>query len=147
MHVRIRELLDHLQAHHARLIAAVDQVPPALRETRLAPDRWSIADVVQHVAKVNTLIAQTVADRVATARAEGVGADPATSPLLPTLDHAPIVDRTTPISAPAVVRPDEVLDAAAALERFHAANAALEKAIRSADGVDLSNVMIQHPVF
>jgi len=147
MHTRIRELLDHLETHQAALLAAVDRVPPALRDARPGPDRWSVADVIQHVAKVNGLIAQTVADRVAAARAEGVGPDPDTSPLLPMFDDAPIVDRTTQITAPPVVRPDEALSAAGALDRFRAANAALAASVQAADGVDLSVVMIQHPVF
>ena len=67
-HPRIQELLNHLQRQHGGLLQAIDQVPPPLRDRRPALDRWSVADVMQHLALVEGRLARTLGDRVTLAR-------------------------------------------------------------------------------
>ena len=44
----------------AALRAAVDVVPESKRTTRSAPDRWSVAEILEHVAIVNSRIAAMI---------------------------------------------------------------------------------------
>jgi hypothetical protein len=50
MHPRTRELLEYLDAQRAVLRDAFDAVPPELQNTAPAPDRWSAAANVEHLA-------------------------------------------------------------------------------------------------
>ena len=56
MHPRTEELLTHLEETRAALHAAVDAVPSSLRETRPAADRWSVAEVLEHLGRVEEQI-------------------------------------------------------------------------------------------
>jgi hypothetical protein len=49
MHPRTEELLGQLDESRGVLRAAVDSVPSSLHETRPGPDRWSVADVLEHL--------------------------------------------------------------------------------------------------
>jgi hypothetical protein len=60
MHTRTRELLDYLELQRAVLRGACESVPPALRDRPHAPDRWSAAGVVEHLA-ILEIAADTVA--------------------------------------------------------------------------------------
>jgi hypothetical protein len=57
MHSRTRELLDYLESQRAVLRDAFEAVPPALRDRPPAPDRWSTAGVVEHLAILEQRIA------------------------------------------------------------------------------------------
>jgi hypothetical protein len=58
MHPRIHELLEQLEHRHMQLRRTVEAVPVALRSRRPAPDRWSAAEVVDHIAIVEEQILQ-----------------------------------------------------------------------------------------
>jgi DinB superfamily len=61
LHPRIHELLDYLERQHAKLLQAIDLIPAPLRGRRPAPDRWSVADVMQHLALVEGRLARSAA--------------------------------------------------------------------------------------
>ena len=147
MHPRLKELLDNLDQHHDALLAEIERVPLALRTTRPAPDRWSVAEVVEHLAIVAGGIAKRIADKAAAARADGIGPDPETSSMVGTIDTGRILDRTERITAPTQVVPQRQLDEAAARARLDAAHGALRDVIRASDGVDLTKVSMPHRIF
>jgi len=64
MHPRTEELLRHLDANRAVLHAAVDAVPPALRERKPGPDRWSVAETLEHLSRVEEGITRLLALRL-----------------------------------------------------------------------------------
>ncbi len=146
MHPRTRELLDYLDQQHAALRAAFGAVPVEARERRPAAHRWSAAQVVEHVAIVEQRVAGLLASRIAEGRSARIGPDTSTEPILPTIDLARVVDRTTRVSAPETARPrgmraDEAWNA---LER---AGALLRGAITDGDGLALGIVAAPHPLF
>jgi uncharacterized damage-inducible protein DinB len=61
MHPRIQELLTYLDDARAALLAAVSEAPPAILTERPGEDRWSIADVLEHLAIVERRTATTAA--------------------------------------------------------------------------------------
>lgn len=143
MHPRISELLRYLDEQAAALRAAFDAVPPERRAARPAPDRWSPAEVVHHVALIERRVTQRLRALVEQARALPPETD--ASPLLATLGTARVLDRTRRIAAPEVGEPRDT-DAARVWDEFDGARAALRELVRSADGLALGAVSAPHPV-
>jgi len=148
MHPRIVELLKHLDTHHADFRKAFETVPKDRRNVRSAPDRWSAANVVEHVAIVNGRVAGRFAKQIAEARAAGHAAESAADPILPTIDLTRVLDRSPErrIQAPDPIQPTG-LDADAAWSALEQSNAALRDALASGDGLALGTLMAPHPLF
>ncbi|HEX5438521.1 MAG TPA: DinB family protein [Gemmatimonadaceae bacterium] len=147
MHPRIQELLDYLTRCRTDLRAAVDSVPAALRERRPAPERWSVAEVLEHLAIVEGRITDSFTERVAAARAEGLGPDAETAPVVPTLDVAFVLDRTNRIVADKASRPSGESDAGTACAALEQSRERLKAALLRVDGLALGSVSSPHPVF
>ncbi len=145
MHPRLAEVLNYLISARGHLESAIASVPPARRGVRPAPARWSVANVIQHLALTEAGIARMFAKRVAQARAAGVGPDPETTTILWTLDVHRVIDRGTRIEAPAPIVPADV-DPDEAARAFDAAHRTLASAIAAADGLALGEIAHPHPI-
>ena len=64
MHPRIAEVLTYLDTNRAALERTLKEVPPASRERRPASERWSVAEVIQHLALVEGRITELLASRI-----------------------------------------------------------------------------------
>jgi len=146
MHPRIAETLNYLDTERGELHDAVELVPPALREQQPGPDRWSVAQVLQHLTLIENRIAKLVGKRIAGARAEGLGPELETSPILNTRHAAKIADRSFRVTAPEEIRPPSDVDAASAWTALEQSRETLRAAVLSGDGLALSEVMHPHPV-
>jgi hypothetical protein len=146
MHARTLELLDYLDRQRHVLRVAVLAVPASLRDRSLAAERWSTAGVIEHLALVETRLAARLSERIAAVRAEGVGPELDTSPILTSLHLVHLLDRTTRMSAAAVVQPtgQPAESAWAALEQ---AGEAIRDALRAGDGLALGSVFMPSPRF
>ncbi|HEY4322183.1 MAG TPA: DinB family protein [Gemmatimonadales bacterium] len=147
MHPRLTELLAHLDGEHRYLHDAIARGAPADRLLRPGPDRWSVAEVIEHVAIVEGRVGTLIATQVDQARGRGIGPDPDLSPILPTLGLEQVARREEKISASAPVIPRDVVDADAPTARLDAAYQALITAVRASDGVNLAEITVSHPVF
>src|SRR5262245_47353232 len=107
-----RELLVYLDEQRSVLKLAFDSVPPELRERQPAPERWSAANIVEHLAIVETRIAKILSERIEEERT-GLSAETNTGPILPTIDYQKVYDRSTRVKAPEAAIPTG-LDAASA---------------------------------
>ncbi len=103
MHPRIQELLDHLDTNHRALLVEVDRVPPDLRATKPGPDRWSVAEVLAHLAGVATGIGKRIGDGVSAARVAGAAPDVEESSVVGSIDVPCVLDRTQKIVAAGTV--------------------------------------------
>src|SRR5690242_9943325 len=103
MHRRLAELVEYLDAARASLLDAASAVPASRFAERPAADRWSAAEVMEHLARVETSCARVIAKRAADARQNGVGAESEDSSVLHVLDHMPLTDRTKRLEAPELV--------------------------------------------
>jgi len=148
MHPRIDELLKHLESHHADFRNAYESVRRDRRNAKPAPDRWSAANVVEHVAIVNGRVAGRFAKQIADARAAGHAGETAIEPILPTIDLARVLDRSpqSRVQAPDPIQPTG-LDADAAWTSLEQSSAALREALTSGDGLALGTLMAPHPLF
>jgi hypothetical protein len=146
MHPRTRELLDYLNAQRAELRTAFDALAPSLRDVPPAADQWSAANIVEHLAIVETRIAGMLTTKIAAARAEGLASETSTDPILPTIDTAKVLNRSTRVESPSTGLPTGLgaEEAWAALER---AGTAVQDALMSGDGLALDGVTHVHPLF
>jgi hypothetical protein len=145
MPTRTDELLAHLDRARSTLRAAFDAVPPERRETAPAPDRWSPAQVLEHLAIVDTQIATLLRRGVRTATATGPLPPAADQrPVLSTVDEARLLDRERRLDAPPHARPTGN-DAVAAWRALDEAHAALRDLLQATDGRDASAVRARHP--
>ncbi len=146
MHPRISEVLSFLDTRHRELALAVAAVPPARQVERPSADAWSVADVLGHLAVVEELITGVLRTRIAAAREKGLGPEPDTSPIIPTVDIDRVVDRTRRITAAPEWLGPPGTDGATAWARLESAHAALREVITEADGLSLCNVGARNPL-
>jgi hypothetical protein len=146
MQPRVREVIDFLSTQHAVLERAIAAVPPARRRQRPFPDRWSTAEVMAHLVVVDERIIALLRDRVATARANGLGPERETSPVVPTVAVGRLLDRSRPVTTTAASHPPADPDPDAAWSRLDELHAAMTGLLESSDGLALSEVVIPNPV-
>lgn len=133
-----------LAVDRERLRAAVDSIPVDARQTRPAPDRWSVAEVLEHLSLVEGRVGMLLGSFVPDApRLEAGVTGTATA-----LDRTGLRNRSTRVDAPAPIQPTGSLnasDAWAALERTRQQLLMVLDRIE-AEHVDLSKVSRPHPV-
>jgi uncharacterized damage-inducible protein DinB len=147
MHPRTEELLKHLDANRAALRSAVDAVPASLRETHPAPGRWSVAEVLEHLSRVEEQLTRLLAAKLSEAQMTGaLEPERETSAVTDTLDGALIRDRRRRITASDRILPRGEMDSAAALAALDRSRAALRDLVTSHDGMGLGAISHPHPV-
>src|SRR6266550_481378 len=146
MNPRLEEVLNYLDSERTALREAVELVPTDLRDQQPGPDRWSVAQVLQHLVIIEKRIGMGMTKWVADAVAGGVGPEGETSSILNSLDLALIADRSRRRNAPEEVRPNGELDAASAWTALEQTRAALRAGVLPADGLALGEVIQMHPV-
>lgn len=146
MHPRTSELCNYLEVQHANLRATFDAVPPERRTRRPSPEQWSPADVIGHLAILESRVADVFSTLISDARARGVRADPETSPVLPTIDITRVLDRSTKFVAPDRVDPHKT-QTGLAWSDYERAHDQLTSIVRQTDGLALSDVVHPHPIF
>lgn len=140
MHPRIAEVLTYLDTNRAALERTLKEVPPASRERRPASERWSVAEVIQHLALVEGRITELLASRIEEARSVKLGIENDASPVAPTFDFARVADRQRPVVAGEAVLPTAPLGADAAWAMLEERRAKLRALVVSADGLPLAKV-------
>jgi hypothetical protein len=145
MHSRIRELTDYLDAQRAVLREAFERVPPEARDQPPGPGRWSAAGVVEHLAILEERIAALLNGKIAAAKNAGLAVETSTTPILPMINVAAVLDRSTRVEAPAVGVPTG-LPAEAAWAALERSRATLRAALNAGDGFALETVTHPHPL-
>jgi hypothetical protein len=147
MHPRTTELLEHLDRHYLSLQDAVVSVPPTRREIAPGDGEWSVANVLEHVALVNSNIARLLQKKLSEAKAAGLARDPESTSVLEHFDMRPLLNRQVKVSSPEFVRPTCAVDARLALEQANDSHAALRSVLTNFDGLALGTVSHAHPIF
>ena len=145
MQPRTREVLDFLDAQRATLEQAVAAVPPAMRDRKPTADRWSVAEVLEHLALVEGRIMGMLEAQLGAARANGLGAERESAPVVPTIDVPGLLDRSRKLTASEVSQPRGALSADDAWSALAARRAATRATVLAADGLALSEVKSSHP--
>ncbi len=145
MHPRVEEVIAFLDTKRAALRAEVERIPAALRETRPAPGRWSVAEVLEHLSQVERRIAERLGGLLSEARAAGLGPERESSPVAGTFDLARVLDRGRPVTASGAALPQGGLDAARAWAALEESRAALREVVLAGDGLALGEVSYANP--
>ena len=146
MHPRIQEVLEYLDTTRTDLSQAVEGVPAARREERPGADRWSVAEVLEHLAIIERRVVKMVAGRIAAAKASGVGPELETSSVLDSINRGGVADRSRRVTAPEMIQPQSAADAASVWSALQQSRARLREAVLAGDGLALSEVTQEHPV-
>ncbi|MEO8069779.1 MAG: DinB family protein [Acidobacteriota bacterium] len=147
MHPRTEELIRHLEDTRAVLRAALEDVPAVLRDTRPAPDRWSVAEVVEHLVLIETRVAAMFTGAVEAAKRHGLGKEDEISSVLEATDRQQFTDRTQRLEAPEGRRPSGGVDAVTGWSSLTALRGLSERSIRATDGLAIGTVSVPHPRF
>jgi len=147
MHPRTEELLHELDESRGVLRAAVDSVPPSLHQTRPGPDRWSVAEVLEHLSRVEDGLTRLLASKLAEAKMTGMLEPEAESgPIADAIDRDRILDRTRQIVASERVQPRSGLDSAAGLDALARSRDKLRDLVTAHDGLAIGAITHPHPV-
>jgi hypothetical protein len=146
MHRRISELVDYADATRAALLDVAATVPADRFAERPAPERWSAAELLEHLARVETGCARVIAKRAAGARASGVAAEREDSTKLGALDGRRVTDRSHKLTAPDIVTPAGGFTRDGALDALSRSRAEFKRAVADADGLALEEVRHTHVV-
>jgi hypothetical protein len=147
MHPRTEELLHHLDVTRATLDAMVDAVPASIRETRPAPDCWSVAEVLEHLARVEQQLTRLLTAKFAEAHSAGLLLpEIETGPVIGTLDEAGILDRSHKVTASDRVLPRGEMDSVTARAALARSRSALRDLLVAYDGLALRAFRFPHPV-
>jgi len=144
MHPRTQELMSYLDKARAELARAVEAIPADRRRQRPAPDAWSVAEILEHLAIVEGRIAGMVASDVAAAKAKGIPKETSDEPVLPSIDMEGLTNRATKRVAGETSQPTGSLDANEAWAKLADSRARLEAAMREGDGWALETLSQPH---
>lgn len=139
-----RDVIVLLDQERAGFLAQVSRVPAARQTERPRPDRWSVAEIVEHMARIDTGVARVLAAKSvepATATPEELARGRMTPAMA-----ARIRSREERVEAPDRVRPSGTLTPDAALAMLAQARAALRDAVLAADPAVLESRMHPHVV-
>jgi hypothetical protein len=146
MHPHLEHVFSRLDRARGDLRAAVDAVPTSLRRTRPAPDRWSTAEVVEHLSMVEQLFTDRIANelepRIAALQPETSGRT-----TLPEAIEARMADRVNRREAPETARPTGACSCDEAWARLEQGHARLRTIVTAADGLALGQVALEHRFF
>jgi hypothetical protein len=146
MHRRLAELVDYVEVQRAALLAAIEPIPEARREERPDPDCWSVAEVLEHLHRVERGIARLAAQGIERARVQGVGPERSEESVLGLLDAFQLARRSQKIATPEPVAPRGAYTAAQALVALAESRQALLSTLASADGLALGQITYPHPL-
>ena len=147
MHPHALDVFSRLDTARAALAAAVERVPPALRQKRPGPERWSAAEVIEHISIVERIFGGRVTDAITTARSGGLAAEAGDRAPLPDAIETRMADRVNKRTAVEAAQPTGSLDAAAAWAALEAGHERLRQTVAGAEGLALGKVTIAHPFF
>lgn len=143
MHPRIREVLDYLDHYRSELEKAIEAVPAAARDVRTQEDRWSVAEILEHLGMVEQRVGGVVMGQLEAN--PDLPQEPDSSSIIPTLDLASLLDRDKPLVARENSIPRRGLSTSAALSLLDESRRSLRSALIAADGKALGTVTVEHP--
>lgn len=145
MQPRTAELLAYLDAADRELDAALASTPRDARQQRADPDRWSIAEIVEHLGIVHRTAGALLESTIASAREAGLAAETDHEPVVRPGDVQRMTNRGFKITSSERARPTGTVDAETAHAQLVEARARIRGLLLAADGAALGEVVALHP--
>ena len=147
MHTHLTEVLSRLDGSRAALRAAIDAVPAEFQRQRPAPDRWSAAEVIEHLTLVERIFGGRIVKAIDAARSSGLATEAHPRTALPDAIEQRMSDRVNKRQAPEPAKPTGTVDVATGWAALEDGHATLRAALAGCDGLALSQVTLDHPFF
>ena len=144
MHPRIAELFDFIDRQRLDLEQAVAELPLSDLTVRPEPDRWSVAEILEHLVLIERGLAALFARWLAPGSLEGLTAEESSSPILPEIDIAPALDRSRRMKTFKSGEPGGQLSVAESWLALDDARRAVKEAIALGDGLALGEIIHLH---
>jgi hypothetical protein len=142
----IEEIYAGLDKSRAKLIYSVAELDEASANLKPAPEKWSTANIVAHLAKTEENLTVLVGKLLAKAEAENAPAKPAIEPPVSFAEMSEKV-RGARLEAPDAIRPAGTETLADSLVRLEKSRATIKELRPRLEAVDLSNARFPHPYF
>jgi len=143
-------LIDHLERTRAALRQAVDSIPPSYRQQRPGADRWSVAEVLEHLAIVERRIASRLGDALTAARSSQPAAASSAVSAAPVIDDrqlAQFADRSRRFKTSEASEPRGGLTADQAWAELQEVRLTVIRLVQESDGLALAEPIAPHPRF
>lgn len=144
LHPRLAELQAELDRTRDALLAAVARVPAELAALRPEADRWSVAEVVEHLRIVEAGVGRLLGKLGK--HAETLGPEASTASVLSSLDRYALRSPERRISAPDVVAPTGAITLAEGLAGLAESRRRLLDLVQRVSGRALDEVGASHPL-
>ncbi|HUQ47727.1 MAG TPA: DinB family protein [Gemmatimonadaceae bacterium] len=139
-------ILARLQAEREGLVLRLSGIPTASRNRRPSPNRWSVAEVLEHLVRLETGLTKLLTLRGQQPPAPETPAPGESSRMTPALGRL-VRDRSKHIEAPERVLPAGAMTADEALPQLQSARGGMLAAFATANADALDQLTHPHPVF
>ena len=145
----VAEIYEAIDEARGRLLASVESLGEGQDVFRPGPDRWSIAEIIEHLSLVEGQIARlfhvmlSKAEAAGAARAEGEADAPFAAPV--SIEHFVEALREKKLQSPGGARPGGQLSLADALARLRESRAALHSLRPRLERIDGTALRYPHP--
>jgi hypothetical protein len=147
VHTHLRDVLSRLDHARAGVRSAVDAIPAGLHRQKPAPDRWSAAEVVEHLSITERIFSGRIAAAIDGARQAGLSTETSDRTPLPDSIEQRMADRGNRRTAPEPAQPTGAMDLTAAWLALEGGHDRLRALVSSVDGLALGRVTVDHPFF
>jgi hypothetical protein len=144
MHPRIAELLAFIDVQRLDLEQAVAELPLSDLTARPEPDRWSVAEILEHLVLIERGLGTLFGRWLAPGGVEGLAVEENSSPILPEIDTGPALDRSRRIKTIDAGEPGGQLSVAESWLALDEARRTLKDAIALGDGLALGEIVRPH---
>ena len=146
MHTRLAETMDYVEEKRRELLQSFEGVDGDRLCRRAAPDRWSVAEILEHLRMVESGVARLITKRVGQAKEAGLGEEKSTASVLPSFNPYSAMLEKAVMQAPATVQPRANIDISDALEGLGSSREALRAAVVSGSGLALGEIKHTHQI-
>ncbi|MFP5261359.1 MAG: DinB family protein [Blastocatellia bacterium] len=144
---KVQELVDAVSSHRQSLLDSVSGLSEAQLDYKPEGSRWSIADILHHLALTDEANAKLISRMLKQAQALSLPLDPKPhESALNSLDGYADALRNTKAQAPEFVEPQSHLPVEESLARLKASRKKLLESVEHLSQYDLSQLSYPHPL-
>lgn len=141
------EIFDEIDGTRTRLCQSLEGLTVEQEQFRPAPERWTIAEIVEHLAIVESQVSKLMEKLLAKAEADGAPRSTNGGRITPfSIDEIVARSREQKFQAPEGAHPKGSVPASDSLERLRAARERLHSLRPRIEAIDASELRYPHPV-
>jgi hypothetical protein len=144
--VRLREVVDTLQAARSRLLDGVGSLSQEDLDASSSKDGWSTGEILHHLQLIELSVSRVIGRLLEQGTRDGLGPDPRTDSVLGSLDQFSIEISLQKVVTPTPFTPQKGCAKQALLDGLAGSRAALLAVVEKAGSFDLSQLTFPHPV-